>query len=105
MSHESALTSWMWTFGSSASENKSIERHVREVVGRAAGRQSARAPVVGKADLVVLASVHAQWSHSVCNEDARLDRRAGGRDGGPTAMFEAALTRKIRVHLHEHLRL
>src|SRR4051794_5575810 len=79
-----------------------VERQVRQLVGRIAGGAAVRAPVVGKADLVDATAPHAQARQPVGDEDARLDRVAGGHDRRPPEMGEATLGGQLGRDLTEH---
>src|SRR3954469_1289010 len=64
-------------------------RHGDEIVRRVAGHQPARAPVVGKADLMDDAAVHAQRRHAGGDQRARLDHAARRGDRQPAAVGRA----------------
>src|SRR3954447_18723738 len=85
--------------------NVRVEDDRREIVGRASGRETAGSPVVRQADLVDPLAVEVQRPDAVGDEDARLDRRAGGDDGGPAPIDQVALLGEVRVDLDEHRRL
>src|SRR4051794_693726 len=85
--------------------NVRVEDDRREVVGGASGRETTGPPVVGQSDLVNALAVEVQGPDAVGDQDSRLDRRAGGDDGGPAAVDQAAFLREVGMDLDEHRRL
>ena len=89
ISQVNALTSWMWTFGSSAMCARSFAESPVD--------EARAAPVVRQPDLVDGAAVvHPQRPHPLGDEDARLDRRARGVDRRPAAVLEPDFARELR---------
>src|SRR6266480_6444985 len=82
-----------------------VERDREEVVGRVAGGQTARAPVIWNADVVDGPAVDSERLHSLGYQHARLDRRPRRHDRGPAAVLEPALVRQLGRDFAEERRL